>query len=275
MNRKTIRVIALDLDGTLTNSEKKISTGNKQALFAAMERGVQIALVSGRPCLGIRPLAEELGLYERGGFILAYNGGEIIDCSNRSIIFRETIPMRIVPRICETARELGLHLVSYDETHIYSEHPEGEYVRKEAFCCGADILKVDRLEDILVTEPVKFISANDPALLRQALPVMKERFGEELNLFFSEPYFMEITPKAIDKAYGMSKLASYLGISRMNIMACGDGYNDLPMMNYAGVSVAMGNACEEVKEAARFITATNDEDGVALAVETYVLKEES
>ncbi|MDO4265561.1 MAG: Cof-type HAD-IIB family hydrolase [Eubacteriales bacterium] len=274
MSETNVKVLALDLDGTLTNSEKKISEGNRRALFAAMERGVQTALVSGRPCLGIRPLAEELELYERGGFILAYNGGEIIDCASRSIIFRETIPMRIVPKICETARELGMHLVSYDDTHIYSEHPEGEYVQKESFCCNADIIRADRLEEILSAEPVKFIAANDPALLKRALPVMQERFGEDLNIFFSEPYFMEITPKVIDKAYGLSRLAAYLGISRMNIMACGDGYNDIPMMNYAGVSVAMGNACEEVKQAARFVTATNDEDGVARAVERFILKED-
>lgn len=266
-----IKLLALDLDGTLTNSQKEISAGNHAALDQARARGTALVLASGRPQLGIRKLAAELQFQEKGGLILACNGGDIVDCKNGKTVFHQGIAMELVPKICEAGRELGLHLVNYDETHIYCERPDGEYVQRESFCCGTEILKAERLEDVIKEAPPKFIAADDPELLQKALPVFEERFGAWLNLGFSERYFMEITPKGVDKAYGLSRIADYLGITRENVMAMGDGFNDISMLQYAGLSVAMGNAFDEVKAAAMEVTATNDEDGVARAVEQYIL----
>lgn len=272
MEESGIRLLALDLDGTLTNSQKEISGRNKTALYEAEKLGVRVALASGRPALGIRRLADELWLSQRGGFIMAYNGGEITDCQSGKIIFRRTLPEALVPKIAELGRELGMHLISYNDNEIVSERPEGEYVQKEAFCCRTKVRRVDRIEEALLQAPVKFISADEPDFLREVLPVFQERFGAEVNLFFSEPYFMEIVPREIEKAFGLAKIAEYLGIGREQIMAMGDGYNDVPMMRYAGLSVAMANGCEETKAAADHITCSNDEDGVAEAVKAYILE---
>ena len=274
MEKYNIKLLAMDLDGTLTNSKKELSPRNHAALNAAREHGTALVLASGRPLLGIRRLAGELRLREKGGFVMACNGGEIIDCGSGKTVFHHAIPMELVPKICEAGRELGLHLINYDEAHIYSEHPEGEYVQREAFCCGTKVLKTERLEDIIRKAPPKFIAADDPELLQRVLPVMKERFGTWLDIGFSERYFMEITAKGVDKALGLSKIADYLGIAPDNIMALGDGFNDISMLRYAGCSVAMGNAFDEVKAAAKHVTSTNDEDGVALAVKKYILEEE-
>lgn len=272
MDRPNIKLLALDLDGTLTNSKKEISEENKRALWEAIEKGVFLALASGRPALGIRHLAQELKLYEKGGFIMAYNGGEIMDCRTGEIIFRRTVPMRLVPEICALGRELKLHMVSYDDPYVLSEDPDGGYVKNELFCCRAEAKKVERLEDALSEEPVKFIAADDPEVLKKAFPIFKERFGEALNLFFSEPYFMELTPKGIEKGYGVSKIAEYLSITSKEVMAVGDSYNDLPMLKWAGLSVAMGNAVPEVREIADVQTLSNNEDGVAAAVRTYIFE---
>ena len=271
MENRNIKLLAMDLDGTLTNSKKELSPGNHRALDAARERGVVLALASGRPQLGIRKLAEKLELAQKGGFILAYNGGEILDCGTGKIIFRHAIPMELVPKICEAGRELGLHLINYDQTHIYCERPDGTYVQRESFCCGTEVLKADRLEDVIREAPPKFIAADEPELLQHVRPILEERFGQWLDIGFSERYFMEITAKGVDKALGLSRIADYLGITRDEIMALGDGFNDISMLKYAGCSVAMGNAFDEVKAVAKDVTAGNDEDGVALAVEKYIL----
>lgn len=269
-----IRLLALDLDGTLTNSQKEISGKNKIALYQAEKQGVRVALASGRPALGIRRLADELWLSKRRGFIMAYNGGEIVDCETGKIIFRKTLKRELVPEICALGRELGLHLISYNDNEIISERPDGHYVQKEAFCCRTKICKAERLEEALEQDPVKFIAADEPDFLREVLPIFRERFGGDVNLFFSEPYFMEIVPKEIEKSFGLSRIAEYLGITKDQIMAMGDGYNDIPMMQYAGLSVAMKNGCRETREAADFVTVTNDEDGVAQAIEHFILGKE-
>lgn len=266
--------MAMDLDGTLTNSKKELSPGNHAAIDAARAHGVMPVLASGRPLLGIRKLAEELELREKGGFIMACNGGEILDCGSGKTVFHHAIPMELVPKICDAGRELGLHLINYDETHIYCEQPDGKYVQREAFCCGIKVLKTERLEDIIRKAPPKFIAADDPELLQRVRPIMEERFGKWLDIGFSERYFMEITAKGVNKALGLSKIADYLGITQDNIMALGDGFNDISMLQYAGCSVAMGNAFDEVKAAAKYVTATNDEDGVAQAVKKYILEKE-
>lgn len=99
----------------------------------------------------------------------------------------------------------------------------------------------------------------------------KEALGKELNVFRSDPFFLEILPAGIDKAYGLQKLIDVLGIKREEVIACGDGYNDITMVKFAGLGVAMGNAVEQTKAAADYITLSNDDDGVAAVVEKFIL----
>lgn len=271
-----IRLLALDLDGTLTNSEKKISEGNREALFAAMRQGVRIVLASGRPLLGMRRLSEELRLSENGGFLLAFNGGQIIDCKTGTAVFEARLPREVIPELERTAAELSVPLISYDAEHIYSATPDARYVRQESFCCSAPVWKTDSLSAVFSEEgPPKVIAADEPERLLRAAQIFRNRFGERLNIFFSERYFLEITPRGVDKAAGLSRLADYLGLSEKEMMAMGDGMNDVPMMRCAGWAVAMGNAFPEVKREADAVTESNDEDGVARAVERYILRDRS
>lgn len=265
------QLIALDLDGTLTNDEKRITLHTKQVLHKAAEKGAAIALVSGRPTIGIRRLARELELDRIGGYILAYNGGQIIDCRTGDDIFLARFPRDCIAEAIGFSRRTGIAMVAYDENGIVTEGPVDSYVRHEAYNNGIPIKQVENLADYLSYPFVKLLLCGDPKKIAALEPVMAEHFRGRLDIYQAESVFLEVMPLGITKSTGLGILLRHLGVDREHLMACGDANNDLPMLKLAGLSVAMGNAYENVKQIADFITKSNNEDGVAYAIERFVL----
>lgn len=140
------KALALDLDGTLINSEKKLSTKNKKAVMEAAERGVHIILASGRPLFGIEPVAEALELSRVGGYILAYNGGNIINCKTKEVVYSRNFPPECIHDVCTLAKEHGVYALSYDKDEVISESDTDEYVLREAKCNDASVRRVENLE---------------------------------------------------------------------------------------------------------------------------------
>jgi hypothetical protein len=266
-----IKALALDLDGTLTNSHKELTERTRSAVMAVARQGIHLILASGRPVLGIKPLAQKLGMYEDGGFILAYNGGRIIDCKSNSIIFEKLLPRKYYISICQIARDFGVHALTYDTEAVIAECDEAQYVKKEAYNNNISIRKVRCLESEIKTEVVKLMIVGEPDKISAAMAALKKRTNNEINVFTSEPYFMEITAQGIEKASALAFLMRYLNINKNNLCAIGDGHNDIPMLEYAGLAVAMGNAYDEVKQIANAITDTNDNDGAAKFIEERLL----
>ncbi|MCR1839498.1 Cof-type HAD-IIB family hydrolase [Murimonas intestini] len=265
------KLLALDLDGTLTNSRKEVSNENKIAIKKAIDNGVKIVLASGRPVIGMQKVAEELELVKYGGYILAYNGGHIIECKSGKTIIKETIPFEYYHDICECGKKFGAHTLTYNEKGIIAENDESSYVRKEAYNNSILITKVNNLESVIKEAIVKFMIVGDPLKLKETYYYIQDLFKNKLNVFFSEPYFLEITPLGVEKAASLAKLLKYLTIDREELIACGDGLNDISMLKYAGFAVAMGNAYKETKECADYIVATNEKNGVAEAIEKFIL----
>ncbi|MDD5937193.1 MAG: Cof-type HAD-IIB family hydrolase [Clostridiales bacterium] len=266
-----IKVVALDLDGTLTNSKKEISLRTKDALLKAMKQGVSVVLASGRPTMGITPLAKELNMKEHGGYILAFNGGKIIDCKTDKVVYENVLPMDCIPTLCEVVKQFGVSMLTYRGNEIICEDDDNPYLLKE---CFINRTKAHIIEDLAkaVTTPVpKCLILGEHEELLPVKECLEEKFKGKLNIFFSEPYFLEIMPLGIEKAASLDRLLHILKKDRSHLMACGDGLNDLTMLEYAGLGVAMENGCKEAKEIADVITASNDEDGVAVAVEKYIL----
>lgn len=145
MEKKDIRVLALDLDGTLTNDQKVVTPATRAALDAAAAKGVTIVLASGRPTAGIMPLAKELGLDKKGGCILSYNGGAIIDCATGETLYRKQLDAKYVPQLCSFAREQGVAIITYNKQGVVSENPEDEWALKECFTCKLPMQKVEDL----------------------------------------------------------------------------------------------------------------------------------
>lgn len=265
------KVIVLDLDGTLTNSRKQISERTRKVLWKAQDRGVKVVLASGRPTYGIAPVADALCLGERGGYILAYNGGEIIDWRTREVIHTHVLSPDVLPYMYHTAKNNGFAIVTYHDNLVITETPDDEYVQKEAIL---NVMQAHQVDDFLkaISFPVpKCLIVGEPDRLQTLEQQMAEALCKTNEVYRSEPYFLELVPKGIDKARSLEVLLNRLDLTPAKMIACGDGFNDLSMIRYAGLGVAMANAQPIVREAADYITLSNDEDGVAHVIEKFVL----
>lgn len=268
------KVLALDLDGTLTNSEKIITPRTAQALREAARQGVRIVLASGRPTAGIRPLAEELELDKTGGYILSYNGGKVIECATNQVLVQHAFPSELIPTVCTFARYWNVVPLTYDQTGIVTEVPDHIYVKEEA---RINKLPVRAVPDLPaeVSYPInKLLLVGDPVDMPHVEELMQQEFAGKLSIYRSAPFFIETMPLGVEKAASLELLLRALGLFPRDLMACGDGWNDLPMIKFAGLGVAMGNAVAPVKAAAGYVTADNDHDGVGLAVEKFILGRE-
>ena len=269
------KVLALDLDGTLTNHDKIVTPRTKAALRKAAESGVCIVLASGRPTVGIEPLARELNLDKFGGCILSYNGGKIIDCQTGHTLVQHAFPPDLIEPVCTFCRYWNVVPLTYDAHGIVTENPDNPYVQEEARICKIPARKVENLP-AEVTYPInKLLLTGDPADMPHVEELMQQEFAGKLSIYRSQPFFIETMPLGIEKSASLQILLRAKGLTAANLMACGDGWNDLPMLKFAGLGVAMGNAQPEVKAAADYITADNEHDGVGLAVEKFILHEEN
>ena len=262
------KLLALDIDGTLTNSQKQISPKTRQALMEAQQKGLRLILASGRPTDGIRPLARQLEMDKYGGFILSYNGARVIDLSNEQVVYEKTLAPEIIPVIGELAHKYKIGVLTYVDGAVITETPEDPYIQLEARINGLPLKGVENFAEAVTEKEPKCLMTGDGEYMGKIEPEIAAALGN-LSVYRSEAYFIEIMPENIDKAVSLEKLCEYVGVTREELAACGDGYNDMPMIRYAGLGIAMANAKEPVREAADVITLSNDEDGIAVALEKY------
>ncbi|HWR22052.1 MAG TPA: Cof-type HAD-IIB family hydrolase [Feifaniaceae bacterium] len=270
MKNNTYRVLALDLDGTLTNEKKEVTPRTKEAVRRAIHAGVAVVLATGRPLIGVLPVARELALDTLGGYILCYNGALIQECRANTPVFRRILPANAVKDICAWARGKPVCPLAYDACGVITPYPDNRYVLKEAYNNNLGIRAVEDLPGFIDYPIEKMMLVGEPSDARAALPELKARFGGELNIFGSEPPFIEVMPPEVDKAFALDVLLNHIGVTREALIACGDGMNDIPMLRIAGMAVAMGNAAAAVKALAGFVTRSNEEDGVAHAIERFI-----
>ena len=263
------RAIALDLDGTLTNHEKVVTPKTREALLQASAKGAVIILASGRPTYGIEPVAECLELNKQGGYILSYNGGNIVNAKTGEKLFSQFLPDEVIPELYAYAEENGHALLGYAGNEIITEMPDDQYVKEESRINKMNIRKVENLFEALEPHPTKLLMTGDPTLMLKAEEELVEKLGDRMDIFRSAPFFLELVPKGIDKAKSLSRLLTKINLTPADMIAFGDGYNDLSMLKLAGMGVAMENAAPEVRAEADYVTLSNEEDGVAAALEHF------
>lgn len=273
MNHLPYRAIALDLDGTLTNHDKVVTQKTREALLQAEAEGVVIILASGRPTYGIEPVAECLELDKRGGYILSYNGGNIVNAKTGEKLFAQFLPDEVIPILYRYAKEKNHALLGYAGNEIITEMPDDQYVKEESHINKMNIRKVENLFEALEPHPTKLLMTGDPADMLKAENELSEILGDRMDIFRSAPFFLELVPKGIDKAKSLLRLLSKINLTPADMIAFGDGYNDLSMLKLAGMGVAMQNAAPEVRAEADYITLSNEEDGVAAALEHFCKKD--
>lgn len=266
------KVLVLDIDGTLTNSKKVITSNTKTAIIEAMKRGHKVMLASGRPTPGMKIYAEELELSNYDGYLLSFNGGKIIHCKTGEIVFQKILPPDVIKSIYMFAIEKGCGLITYLGDDIILATKKDEYIELEA--------KINHMKFKEVTDFVEYVSDYDLNKLLMTAPPEKaavlveelqEKYKDVLSIYRSEPFFIEIMPKNVDKATSLDRMLVSLSLTKDDVICCGDGFNDKSMIEYAGVGVAMENAQPAVKEVADYITKSNDEDGIVEVIDKFVL----
>ncbi|MFR9620701.1 MAG: Cof-type HAD-IIB family hydrolase [Rikenellaceae bacterium] len=265
------KLLVLDLDGTLVNGAKDITQPTLDALRKAQQQGVRIVLASGRPTHGIKHIASQLDIASYGGFIMGFNGGVIVDAASGEVVYQSTLPAEVIAPLYEMTREAGVVISTYRDEFVVCEQPDDKYMAIEIKLTRMTPCRVESFVEAVDFVANKCLAVGDPQRLIPLQERVMERFSHCMNAFRSEPYFLELVPKGIDKALSLGRLIEYLGVDRSETVAVGDGFNDLSMIEFAGLGVAMANAQPEVKAVADYITLSNEEDGVAALVEKFIL----
>lgn len=270
------KVLVLDIDGTLTNSKKEITDATKKALYAMQAAGNTLVIASGRPTAGIEPIAAKCKLAEYGGYVISYNGARIVRCSTGEILYNHTLPQQFIPQIFEIAKAKGVGMITYDpQDNLIAGTKTDPYMELEARINHRAIHQVDDFLGAIKFPVNKCLISGAPEVLASLTKELQKRYYGVLNIYRSEPFFLEIMPPLVDKAHALERLLPSLGMNRNECICCGDGYNDITMLQYAGIGVAMANAQQEVREAADIITLSNDDNGLVPVIVTYFLSDEA
>lgn len=260
-------VLALDLDGTLTNSKKEITKNTKDALDRFIKAGGTVVLASGRPTFGVAPVAKILELEKKGGYILSYNGGYFYDCKNKKELFMKELTHEYLPILEGQAKSFGVNLMTYNNDKAYALDIEEQYYMLEITINHFIRVKADPLSPQITFPVIKCLMTAPGERLAEVEKKMKKLWEGKLNIVRSEPYFLEVTEAGVDKASTVTNMTKKLGKDTSNLICCGDGFNDVSMIRAAGIGVAMANAQEKVRREADYITNSNDDDGIVDVIE--------
>lgn len=269
--KSNYQILVLDLDGTLTNSKKEITEATRKGLIELQRSGKILVLASGRPINGVAPLAARLDMDQYNGYMLSFNGARITKCATGEIIYNKTVPHSLIRPVWEYIRTIpGLDIISYSDTDIISGIASNRYVEHESKNSHMKIVHAPDFPSALDFPVNKLLISGEPDIIEKIMEPVRARYPEHLNIFRSEPFYLELMPPGVDKADSLRVLSDSLGLTSDDMICCGDGYNDISMIRYAGLGVAMENAQPDVRAAADFITRSNDEDGVLHVVELFM-----
>lgn len=268
----SIKLIAIDIDGTLLNDQRELTTEVKEAIQQADKQGVNIVLCTGRPLPGVREQLEALELFKDTDYVITYNGALVQQTKTENIIARHGLTHEDFLEIEVMARRVGSHLHSIDEKAIYTPNRDiSPYSVHESGLVNMPLKYRTPEEMTPDMNIVKMMMIDEPEILDAAIARLPQEFRDKYTTVKSAPFYFEVLNKEANKGAAVANLAQHLGIKQDEVMAIGDNENDLSMIEYAGLGVAMENALTIVKEAANALTASNEEHGVAEAIKKYVL----
>ena len=268
------KLIVLDVDGTMLNSNREVTKRTAQTLRKVQQMGIRVALASGRPTYGILPLAQaiDLGVYD--GYIISYNGAQVMEARTGQIIFERRIDPQMVPYLEKKAQKMGFTMAYYDGNEVVSNDITNPHIIDEAEMNGMTLRQDEILSLSMDDWPAEIMLVSDD---EDALTSLEQHMQRHLNgvmdTIHSNPYYLEIVGYQVGKSYAMSALVQKLGIQMSEVLAIGDGAADINMIQMAGTGVAMANATVGVRRCADFTTLSNDQDGAALAIEKAIMQE--
>lgn len=264
------KLVTLDMDGTLLKEDKTISIENLKAIKKAKEKGVKIVLATGRPLNGIKRYLKELNLTDEGDYAIAFNGAVVQNTNTGDIVAQTLMSINDLKFLYELSKQLKVNIHALTPKSCITPKIS-KYSKLEADLNHIPLEEVS-FEDIDEnTTIVKVMFIDEPEYLETVIKNIPKEIYERYTVVRSAPFFLEFLDKKVHKGAGVEILARELGITKEEIICVGDAGNDLHMIKYAGLGVAMGNAFPEVKAVADYITKTNEEHGVAHVINKFIL----
>ena len=265
-----IKLCTIDLDGTLFDKNKNISNENIEAIKKSKENGCKIVICTGRPISGVKPVIEKLDLLSNEDYVVCYNGSKIINVGTNEVIFSKLIDGKTVKEIYHIARSMNLYYHAFRDNEELITFKHNPYTDVEA--------RINNIEDHLIdfetiNDDEKFLKCmivDEKENLDEAMNTIPKELYDKYSIVRSAGIFLEFLNKETNKGLALVALAKYLNIDISETMAIGDAGNDLDMIKFAGIGVAMENGYDYVKKAANYITASNEESGVAKALNKFV-----
>ncbi|MDO4680781.1 MAG: Cof-type HAD-IIB family hydrolase [Aerococcus sp.] len=269
-----IQLVAFDIDGTLLNDEHQLVPSTEVALKELKQRGIEIVINSGRPYPGVKPVVDLIGA-KWVRYVSCFNGGLILDLKTNETLYQATLNQADIEAIAKFANEEQVDVHIYGEQDILIQQaPRYQYAEYEAEIVHMGVRVHDFVQSPSSVSTSKVMITANPERIEKLLQIMPGELNQHFEIMRSAPFFLEFTPKNVDKGNGLHQLADKLNIAQRDVMAFGDNENDLSMLKWAGVGVAMGNAPPVVRETADTITDDNNHDGIMNSLRQYIFHAE-
>jgi Cof subfamily protein (haloacid dehalogenase superfamily) len=267
-----VKLIALDLDGTLFGDDLVIAPRTRKAIADAQAAGIIVTIATGRMFRSARQIADDLNI---AGPLICYQGALIQDNTSEEILLHKTVPITLAREVAATCAEMHLHLNVYTDDNLYVSEitPGARFYAQINMDLPMNV--VGDLDNWLDRngqhEPTKLVIITEPEQTDSTLATFTGLFGDRLQVTKSHPRFTELTNRTSSKGRALAILAERYNVPQAQVMAIGDGYNDMDMIEWAGWGVAMATAPQVVRDAARIVSPPLSDDGSADAIERYAL----
>ncbi|MGX7030796.1 sugar-phosphatase [Vagococcus zengguangii] len=266
----SIKLVAIDIDGTLINSNHQLTEKTIEVIKQKSAEGMKIVICSGRPLVGMLDVVNQLGLTTDQDYIISYNGALAVNAATHQPFVEHSLTYDDLASLHQLSLDVNAHYHYADLEAIYTPHRRiNPYSVHEVTLTGMPLEHLPFEEVNKDNSICKLMFIDPEEEITRIMDEIPEQFYEQYNIVRSAPFFLEFLNKDASKGLTLKNLADKLGIDASEVMAIGDNENDISMLEYAGVGVAMGNATEKTKEYAQKITLSNDEDGVAYALENF------
>ena len=263
------KLLALDMDGTLLRSDKTISKPTANAIETACNSGKYITISTGRPIQG---LTEYENIIKPDVPVITYNGAMIIKLHSHEVILHRQIDTDSAREVLEFGQKFNTTIIVWSDNKLYVNRINDK-VQNYKLLSGIEPILLTDNETVLNQGITKILWIDDEKKHIEYQSILDSQLiNRHVSYCTSQPVFLEFMPEGVSKASALKQLGELLNIKQEEIIAAGDGYNDLPMIEYAGLGVAMDNAPDDVKKAADYITAGNDNEGISLLIENVLLK---
>ena len=267
-----IKLIAIDMDGTLLNSKKELLEETKQYFKNFHNKNTEALLVlcTGRPESGIRPYLKDLGYLEENHYVISQNGANIYESQTGKRVMDAFVDSKAIQKWIEFGKTHGISVMGAGVDYYYSfDEDPTEWMEFDVKIVSVKLKRITT-DDSLSTDFYKLLLLADEEQLNEFETFIPQEWRNEFYVVRSQKYLIEVLTKGVNKAFGLEKLAKELNIQSSEIAAIGDAANDIEMLEYAGLAIAMGNASEKVKAVSDIVTDTNENNGVIKAIDQLI-----